>query len=101
MKSKTNLYVWALPSIGGDKPFLGIPVKSQGRTTPPKQNLPPKNGFPQSQRGQDPPERVVTDFKNLHEKVNIHFYSTSMFVEYLGQKIVLEFSQGHFSNLYK
>ena len=65
--------LWALPSIGGDKPFLGIPAKSQGRTTPPKQNLPPKNGFPQPKRGQDPPERVVTDFKYLRENAKFYF----------------------------
>ena len=73
LKSKTNLYVWALLSIGGDTPFFGIPAKSQGRTTPPKQNLTPKKGFPQPQRGQGPPERVVTDFKNLHENANFYF----------------------------
>ena len=38
-------------STGGDKPFFGFPAKSQGRTTPPKQNIPPKNGFQQPQRG--------------------------------------------------
>ena len=60
-------------STGGDKPFFGFPAKSQGRTTPPKQNIPPKNGFQQPQRGQGPPERVVTDFKNLHEKAKFYF----------------------------
>jgi len=58
-----------LPSIGGDKKILGI----QGRATPPKQNLPPKNGFPQSKRGQDPQERVVTDFKYLRENAKFYF----------------------------
>ena len=31
---------------------------------------------------------LVTDFKNLNENVNFYFYSTSIFVRYLGLKIV-------------
>ena len=77
-----------MPSIGGDKKNLGIQAKSQGRAIPPKQNLPPKNGFPQPKRGQDPPERVVTDFKNLNEKAKFYFQPVSMFVKYPSPKIV-------------
>ena len=29
LKSNTTLFFWALSSIGGDKPFLGIPAKRQ------------------------------------------------------------------------
>ena len=61
------------PQLAGTNPFLSIQATSQGGTTPPKQNFPPNNGFPQPQRGQGPPERVVTKFKNLHKNVNFYF----------------------------
>ena len=61
------------PQLVVTKKILGIQAKSQGRATPPKQNLPPKNGFPQPKRGQDPPERVVTDFKYLRENAKFYF----------------------------
>ena len=67
LNSKSTLYEWALPSIGGDKPFLGIPAKIQGGATPPNQNPPPKKGFPPPREGRTHPERVVAAFQNLNE----------------------------------
>ena len=32
--------------------------------------------------------RVVTDLKNVYENVNFYFHSTSMFVKYLGIRII-------------
>ena len=88
MKSKTTLYLRALSSIGGDKPFIGIPAKSKGGATPPKQNSPPNNGFPPPREGRTHPERVVTAFKNLNENAHFYFYTSSRFVKYLNPKIV-------------
>ena len=87
--------------MGGERPFLGRPALTQGGSTPPKQNSPPKRGWSPPREGRTHPQRMVTDFKNLHENVNFYFYSTSIFVKYLGQKIFLEFSQGHFLNLHE
>ena len=35
-----------------------------------------------------PKQRVVADLKKAHENVNFYFYSTSMFVKYIGLKII-------------
>ena len=51
VKDHPICYAWALPLIGGDTPFLGIPPKSQGGVSPTKQNLPPKKCFPTPREG--------------------------------------------------
>ena len=84
------------PLYGWWETFLGRSAWTQGGSTPLKQNSLSKIGWSLPREGRPHPKRVVTDFKNLHENINFYFYSTSMFVEYLGQKIILEFSLGHF-----
>ena len=42
----------------------------------------------------------VFDFKNIYENVNFYFHSTSMFVKYIGLRIILELNLGDFRNLH-
>ena len=82
--------------MGDDKYLLGRPVQTKGGATPPKQNSSPQIGWLPPRQGRLQKQRVVSEFQNVHKKVNFHFYSPSMFVKYLAIKIIVELIEAFF-----
>ena len=80
MKSVTTLYGWSLPSLSGDQTLLGGEFCLGGVDPPWVQTGLPKKGFSSPIEVRLHSQKVVTDFKNVFENVNVYFHSTSMFV---------------------
>ena len=93
MKSVAILCGWGLSSLGGEQPLLDGEFCLGGADPPWVQADLPKKCISPPLEGRCRTQQVVTDLKNVHKNVNFYFYSSSMFVKYLGLEINKELNK--------